>query len=280
VTDDWETSYVEVEVGLRLHVIRAGHRQRPALVLAHGITDDGPCWTVLAEALSTTHDVVMVDARGHGRSDAAASGYGPLDQARDLVAVVQELGLADPTFLGHSMGAATTLALAASYPDLPRAILLEDPPPWWCTDAARDRDDQLHREQLADWIRELKRRTRDELEAQQRQEAPTWSREEVHRWADAKQRVSPEVAHVVAALHGPLDWGSLLPRIRCPALLLTADPDRGALVTRPAADALGALVPRLRTVRIDDAGHSIRHDQPDRYLEHVRRFLADTSPTG
>ena len=38
--------------------------------------------------------------------------------------------LAHPTILGHSMGAITTLALAGTYPDLPRAILLEAPPAW------------------------------------------------------------------------------------------------------------------------------------------------------
>ena len=73
----------------------------------------------------------MVDARGHGHSDAPERGYGPAEQAEDLAGVIAALGLERPAVLGHSMGAATALVLAGTYPDVPGAILLEDPPAWW-----------------------------------------------------------------------------------------------------------------------------------------------------
>ena len=122
----WQSGDIMVN-GLLLHYTRTGGARPPA-VLAHGFSDDGLCWTPVAEALAPDYDVVMVDARGHGRSAAPEQGYGSADHANDLAGVIQALGLKRPAVLGHSMGAASTLVLAGMYPDLPRAILLEDPP--------------------------------------------------------------------------------------------------------------------------------------------------------
>ena len=123
--------------GLTLHYTRTGGA-KPPVVLAHGFSDDGLCWTPVAEALAADYDVVMVDARGHGRSAAPEQGYGSADHATDLAGVIRALGLKRPAVLGHSMGAASTLVLAGMYPDLPRAILLEDPPPWWTPAAVQE----------------------------------------------------------------------------------------------------------------------------------------------
>jgi len=46
------------------------------------------------------------------------------------------LKLEKPLIMGHSMGALSALLFASQYPELPRAILLEDPPPMWMPDAA------------------------------------------------------------------------------------------------------------------------------------------------
>ncbi|HVK02732.1 MAG TPA: alpha/beta fold hydrolase, partial [Armatimonadaceae bacterium] len=72
---DWTTGYVEGSDGLRFHYARTGGGG-PPVVLAHGFSDDGSCWTPVARALAPEYDVVMVDARGHGLSDAPEAGYG------------------------------------------------------------------------------------------------------------------------------------------------------------------------------------------------------------
>src|SRR5262249_34154967 len=121
--DRWQSGDIEAN-GLRLHYTRTGGA-KPPLVLAHGVMDDGLCWMRVARALEADYDVIMVDARGHGRSDAPETGYGPTEQAADLHGVITGLGLRRPAILGHSMGANTTLVLAGTYPDVPGAILLE-----------------------------------------------------------------------------------------------------------------------------------------------------------
>ena len=63
----WQSAYLEAN-GLRLHYTRTGG-DKPPVVLAHGFSDDGLCWTPVAEQLAAAYDVIMVDARGHGCSE-------------------------------------------------------------------------------------------------------------------------------------------------------------------------------------------------------------------
>src|SRR6185369_16836539 len=125
----WQSATVQAN-GLRLHYTRTGG-DKPPLVLAHGFSDAGLCWTPVARALEGDYDVIMVDARGHGQSQAAAQDYSDVDLGDDLAGVIMALGLRRPAVLGHSMGAATALALAGAHPEVPGVILLEDPPPRW-----------------------------------------------------------------------------------------------------------------------------------------------------
>ena len=152
----WKSDYVTVNK-IKLHYTRTGGDKQP-LVVAHGVTDDGLCWTTIAKALAPNYDVVMVDARGHGRSDSPKSGYGPASHAKDMMGLVTKLNLQHPILLGHSMGAMTTLAFAGAYPDIPRAILLEDPPPWWVINTA-SAEAAARRTELQAWMEGIKRKT-------------------------------------------------------------------------------------------------------------------------
>ena len=270
---DWQASDIEVQ-GLLLHYTRTGG-SKPPVVLAHGVGDDGLCWTTIAEALAPEYDVVMVDARGHGRSATPEQGgYDAAVQAQDLAGVITGLGLQRPIILGHSMGAITALNLAGTYPDMPRAILLEDPPAVWMPRRGDGQAEMERRAQLRASMASLKRKTRAELIAEQRAVAPHWPDAEIDRWADSKHRFSPDVLQLFDKRIGAgVDWPATLSRITCPTLLITGDPVRGARVTTESAGALQSLVPQLHITHIADAGHSIRHDQFNNYLLAIRAFL-------
>jgi pimeloyl-ACP methyl ester carboxylesterase len=167
------------------------------------------------------------------------------------------------------MGAATALGLAGLYPDLSRAILLEDPPPWWIASPPVRGPSRF----AADSLVALKRKTRDELIAQARAQSPTWPEAELGPWADSKLRVSFSVLKQVKS--APMDWPATVQRITCPVLLITADPEKGSIVTPEAAAAFQALLPGARVVHIPGAGHNIRREQFARYMEVVKGFLAD-----
>jgi pimeloyl-ACP methyl ester carboxylesterase len=267
----WQSGDVQVN-GIKLHYTRTGGAKQP-LVLAHGFSDNGLCWTPVAQALETMYDVIMVNSRGHGGSDAPETGYDTAQLAADLHGVIQALALKQPIVMGHSMGAITTLKLAGTYPDVPHAIILEDPPARWM-------EDSENRPNNADWLAErrarltdLKSKTRDELIAQQRAASPNWSDEELGPWADAKLQLSMNVLNREGAEE--IDWHAVVRRVTCPALLITADTDRSAIVSPEAADELKKLVPQLQVVHIPRAGHNIRREQFTRYMDVVQGFLAE-----
>ena len=113
--------------GVKIHYHRTGG-DKPPVVLAHGITGNGLCWTRLAQALEGEYDLVMYDTRGHGLSDAPETGYASEDHAADLAGLVEALSLERPVLIGHSMGAGNVAMTVATYPDLARCTVLEDPP--------------------------------------------------------------------------------------------------------------------------------------------------------
>jgi N-formylmaleamate deformylase len=270
----WQSDDVLVN-GLRLHYTRTGGA-KPPVVLAHGFSDDGLCWTPVAEVLASDYDVIMVDARGHGRSEAPESGYNMADMAGDLGGVIAELGLQRPTVIGHSMGGGTTLALAGLYPDVPGAILLEDAAPLGLA-AMRRPHDQGRRTRTAEMIAGVRSKTREQLIAEQRAATPAWSEEALELVIDARLRLSPKVANF-----GPptaVDWPVILKRVTCPVLLIAADPDRGGMISAERVAAFQSYVPQLRVMTIEGAGHCVRYEQFDRYMDIVRGFLAGVTAT-
>ncbi len=258
--------------GLQLHYTRTGG-DKPPLVLAHGFSDDGLCWTPVAEKLETDYDVIMVDARGHGRSDAPEQGYTPTDMAADLAGVITALGLQKPAILGHSMGGSTTMALAGLYPDLPGAILIEDS---GATNlmAGKTPEAQARLQQWRERMVNLQSKTHEELLEHARTNMPTWAEAELEPWARAKLRFNLNALNRPES--GEVDWPQILRSITCPALLLYADPERGGGVTRERAAEMQQLVPQLQAVHIPGAGHNIRREQFKPYMDAVSTFLAQT----
>ncbi len=67
---------------------------------------------------------ITYDRRGCGRSSCPPEGYGIENQARDLVALLDHLGLASANVVGSSAGGLIALAFAALYPQRARSLVL------------------------------------------------------------------------------------------------------------------------------------------------------------
>lgn len=262
----WTTGFLQSN-GIRIHFTRTGG-DKPALVALHGFSDDGLCWTPITQALEADFDVIMLDARGHGRSDDPESGYGYDAHAADVAGAIGALKLNKPMVLGHSMGAVTALALAGLHPGLAGAIILEDPPPFWMPPAPVE---QAPPAALRNWIVDIKRLTREEMIAQCRATSPSWPEGEFGPWADAKLRFSFNVIKLPGAPPN-VTLRSLAAAITCPALLIIADTTLGAITSSTQANELKTLIPQLKIEQIGKAGHSIRRDQQARYIEALRAF--------
>lgn len=268
---NWHSDKIATN-GLQLHYTRTGG-DKPPVVLAHGFSDDGLCWTPVAEKLEADYDVIMVDARGHGRSDAPEQGYGPMEMAADLAGVITALGLKKPAVLGHSMGGSTTMALAGFYPDLPGAILIEDSGARNFM-AGNSTEAQARLNQWRERLVNLQSKSHEALLQHARTDTPTWSEAELAPWANAKLRFNLNALNRQGAVD--MDWDQILRSITCPALLLYAEPDRGGGVTAERAAGMQGLVAQLQTVHIPGAGHNIRREQFALYMAAVSRFLVQT----
>lgn len=261
--------------GIRTHYYRTGGN-KPPVVLSHGFGDDGLCWTRLARALEADYDVVMPDARGHGHSEAPEGPYTSEARAADLAGLIQALGLDRPAIGGHSMGAQTSLFCAGLYPDLVRCAILEDPAIRLEGQQASQAELEAHVAQARESARSAKAATREQLIAHCRKQSPTWDEVELGPWADSKRQLSLNAIGVLSAAER-LAWREPLAKITCPILLVTADPDKGSIVTPEAAAEAVRILPSLKVVRLSGAGHNIRREQFEGFVQAVRAFLASVS---
>jgi N-formylmaleamate deformylase len=259
--------------GIKLHYHRTGGPNRP-LILLHGITDSGQCWPLVGEALAPGYDVIAIDARGHGKSDKPETGYARDDHAKDVAALIDSLGLENPAVMGHSMGAGTATTLAAMFPQVPAVLILEDPP-WRASDSSVPT--HVRAGEWEQVIRERKKLNRDELHAQGREDNPSWPEEVFAPWIEAKYDVSPDVVKYIDGNN--FSWEAAAQRIQCPTLLITGDPDLGAIVTPETAEEVRSANQWIEVAHIPGAGHNIRREQWDAYLTVVKTFLDDKYPS-
>lgn len=105
------------EVTLSVHRGGSG----PALILLHGYPQNHRCWEKIAPSLAERFDVIVPDLRGYGDSDAPADDaqhttYSKRTMARDIVGLMDALGLPSAMVLGHDRGARVSYRLALDHP--------------------------------------------------------------------------------------------------------------------------------------------------------------------
>ncbi|MFP5320330.1 MAG: alpha/beta fold hydrolase [Acidimicrobiia bacterium] len=98
-----------------LHAERDG--SGPRLVLVHGFTQTRRCWGPVADDLASDHEIVRVDAPGHGRSADILAGL------RGGGRLIADQG-GEATYVGYSMGGRYLLHLALGNPELVRGLVL------------------------------------------------------------------------------------------------------------------------------------------------------------
>lgn len=264
----WRTGDLTIN-SVRLHYERSGSGE-PALLFVHGLSDSGHYWRPILNRMPAGHELVLYDSRGHGRSEQPDSGYTYDQLADDLAAVIGALELTQPIVIGHSMGAATAALMAARYPTLARAVVLEDPP------AGRDPSPDVLQKICDDWRADLadtKALGRDEKLAKVHANRPGWTDADYAEWLDDKTLVALQALDIIRTPGTP--WFDLIEKVECPILLVTGDPALGALVTPEFAEGLAKRWQNGRVAHISGVGHSIRRGEPARYAAAVNNFIAE-----
>src|SRR3954447_134168 len=110
-----DTEYLELEgVLIRYNVVGGG----PAVVLVHGWLTSSRLWEQLAGRLAQRFTVYTLDLSGFGESDKPLAGYGVRNGSRLLYAFCAHFGLTRANVIGHDLGGAMAVKLAADHPDV------------------------------------------------------------------------------------------------------------------------------------------------------------------
>lgn len=257
-----------------LHTTSLGDSGSP-VVFCHGLFGQGRNWTQIGKALSDEHRVLLVDMPHHGRSPWSPH-FDYLDMADQVAALL------DPdvpvTLVGHSMGGKVAMVLALRHPELVERLCVVDISPVA----------QGASEEFAGYIAAMQAMDLDALERRSdadqalkaavphptirgfllqnlRREGDRW------RWLPNLDVLGENLEALggwpedrlgdVAPYDGPVLWigGAKSPYVRDE---YAADMDRW--------------FPRNRRVTVKQAGHWVHSEQPEVFIEVLRRFIDAT----
>lgn len=99
----------------------------PAMLLMHGLTANAHAFGgLIAAGLADDFHIYSVDLRGRGQSDHPAFHYSMNDHARDIIGLLDALGLNQVILCGHSFGGLLSIYLAANYPKYASKLIILD----------------------------------------------------------------------------------------------------------------------------------------------------------
>ncbi len=258
---------------VNLHYYRTGNGEKRPLVLVHGFSDNGLCWALTARDLESEYDVIMPDMRGHGLSARVQPGE-KVDMAGDLVGLIRDLGLNRPIICGHSMGAMVTYQIGVRFPELVSAMVLEDPA-WWLSRPQVPSTGEPVDNPVVKWAKGLAHQTLDELLIQYRKDHPNWPDELIRPMCESKKQLDPAIIDTMGnRMHAQeVDWKTTIQNVTHPMLLITGNPELGAIVTPEVTTKVRELNPKVNIVNVPDVGHLIRFDKYNTFMDALRAFL-------
>jgi pimeloyl-ACP methyl ester carboxylesterase len=266
----------------------------PRVVFVHGLFGQGRNWTTIARALAEDgHRVTLLDLPNHGHSPwTDRVDYG--DMAEFVAAELALLG--EPvTLVGHSMGGKVSMQLALRRPELLRALVVVDIAPTdYPESGGRTDDPDEEASPFAAFIAAMQGMDLDRLET--REQADAALRDAVPstmvRSFLLQSLVRDGVGRTGSGGSGTAwRWRLNLETLArdLGELRRFPDPPSGATFEGPVLWIAGAnstyvldedrprmdqLFPHVRLVRVKNAGHWVHSEQPEVFLETVRRFLA------
>jgi pimeloyl-ACP methyl ester carboxylesterase len=255
----------------------------PHVVFVHGLFGQGKNWTTIAKGLSDRHRVTLLDLPNHGHSP-WTDRVDYLDMAELVAAELRTLG--EPaTLVGHSMGGKVAMQLALRHPELLRALVVVDVAPSDYPEfGGRTDDPDEEATPFAGFIAAMRDLDLDRL--QSRDDADTALRTAVPSRMVRSFLLQSLVRDAAEGWRWRLNLAALDRDLR--HLRAFPEPPPGATFDGPVLWIAGAnstyvlpedrarmdeLFPSTRLVRIKNAGHWVHSEQPEVFLETLRRFL-------
>jgi 3-oxoadipate enol-lactonase len=254
-------------VSVELHHRLEGRQGPPVLVLAGSLGTTLEMWDEQVAALRERFRLLRYDMRGHGRSPVPPGPYTVDELGRDLLALLDRLGLERVDFCGVSLGGMVGMWLAAAAPERVERLAL-------CCSAA-------HLPPREDWIERAETVRVNGVAAVAETVLARWFTPAFHeRRPDVVARFRRALVDTPAEGYAgccdaiaALDLRSHIASIRAPTLVIVADDDPA---TPPAQGrVIAESIEGARLVTVESARHLANVEQPDAVtrvlLEHLSR---------
>ena len=246
-------------VSIHYHVEGDG----PPLVLQHGLTSSLQNWYAygFVEELQKEYRVIMVDARGHGRSGKPhdPKGYGLKLRVNDVLAVMDDLGVSKAHYMGYSMGGRIGFGIVLHALDRFHSLIIggmsADTPN---TDVPPEDRISLLRQGMARYVADA--------------EAKEGSMEDGRR----KRLLDNAPEALIAATNAPRGTDGIediLPGIDIPCLLYCGEADGFFQGAKEASQ----IIPNARFASFPGLNHGQTSRAADAVLPHVTQFLKEVS---
>lgn len=108
----------------RIHYVETGRQDGPVFVWAHGWGQSHAVFLPMVQSVEHMGRHILLDLPGFGASPPPGDIWGTADYADAMAALLQSLGHAKVTWIGHSFGCRVGLQLAARHPNMATRLFL------------------------------------------------------------------------------------------------------------------------------------------------------------
>lgn len=264
--------HVQLDDGVRIRYAESGNPSGEPIVFLHGYSDSWYSFSPILPLLGDRYRLIAPDQRGHGASSQPAGGYHMRDLARDVVALMDSLGIPRATIVGHSMGSFVAKQVGLAAPErVSRLVLIGSAHVF---DQINDRAAfeeavfGLGDPVSLDFIRAF------QVSTIHHPVPPAFLDSVVVESTRLTARVWKEL------LRGMLATGPATGLASAPFPVLLVWGDRDAVFSPAQRDALAAMLPKAKRIDYADTGHATHWERPAEFVRDLEKFIRDTRATG
>jgi non-heme chloroperoxidase len=289
----WKSGFVAASDNVKIHYIEAGEvrktggvsvgpgsgpglsiggggsvtmaQQKVSILFVPGWTMPGRIWEKQIARFSREYRVVAMDPRSQGESTQTSSGLFPTARARDIAAVIDQLHLAPVVLVGWSMAVGEVAAYVKQFGTGALAGIV-------LVDGSVGGFENGEQEAISDFgmlkgVLENRDAQADAFVRKVCFQRPQ-PEDYLKRLIDASKAVPTNTAVALLVGYFAADYRDILPKMDKPTLIIAAKSPYQAEVADMSAD-----IPNSRVEIMDNVGHALFVDDPDKFNSLLAGFI-------